>query len=277
MATSLPYFDELLSRLQEDDVVAKAALGEHVHWGFWEDPNTRSADPLAYHRAAEAMVERVVRHASITDGTRVLDVGCGLGGTLRYLNEKYRDCTFVGINIDERQLKVARRNVTPKNGNTVTFLYGDACALDFPAESFDVILCVESIFHFPDRKKFIEGCAHILKPAGRVVISDLVPLAHLGAPLDLLQRATKLIERAYGTVRINVSVRMYRTCAQAYGLSLLPIDDITVHTLPTYFALRNGIQGVGFAGRFKIATALIEFFTRIGVVRYLVLTMQKVI
>ncbi len=90
----------------------------------------------------------------MVDGARILDVGCGFGGTIDHLDERLDGCELVGLNIDRRQLARARALVTPRRDNTVDFVAGDACRLPFADASFDFLSAVECAFHFPSRKQF---------------------------------------------------------------------------------------------------------------------------
>src|SRR3954467_4300097 len=100
-----PYFDVLLRRLADGDPRAAEAFGRHVHWGYWPDPDAADGTPADYARAAERLCRKVCDAAGVRDGMRVLDVGCGIGGTIASLNERLRDVEFVGVNIDPRQLQ----------------------------------------------------------------------------------------------------------------------------------------------------------------------------
>lgn len=271
----LPYFEALLDHLGRGDTVARQALGEHVHWGYWDNPTTAPVSAEDFDRAAQLMVEQVLQRASVRDEMRILDVGCGLGGTIKYLNEKYRDCALVGVNIDERQLAVATNNVRAKHGNIVSFTQGDACQLDLPAGSFDIILCVESIFHFSSRHAFLSRCARILAPGGTLVISDFVPIRYVGVVLDFLERTTSLVGKMYGELHLNVSISRYRALANVCGLELSSADDVTSHTLPTYKFLKDNLARAENRKAFIRATRLIELASRIGLVRYRILTFKK--
>src|SRR5687768_13614866 len=94
-----PYFDVLLERLDEGDARACTAFGRHVHWGWWPDPDQASGTPEDYAAAAERMCHKVCAAAGVGEGMRVLDVGCGLGGTIASLNERFSDLDMVGVNI----------------------------------------------------------------------------------------------------------------------------------------------------------------------------------
>ena len=99
-----PYFDALFERFAAGDRAATVAFGRHVHWGYWPDPDAADGTPEDYARAAEELCRRVCDAAPVTGGMRVLDVGCGFGGTVASLNERFRDLDMVGVNIDPRQL-----------------------------------------------------------------------------------------------------------------------------------------------------------------------------
>ena len=206
----LPYFDILLAKFKQQDKTAEVAFKGHVHWGYWENPPIKDVSPADFHRAGELMVEKVIDIAKIKNGYRVLDVGCGLGGTIKLLNEEFSNCEFVGVNIDDRQIEIARENSVAKNGNSIEFIKADACALPFSGEKFDIIICVESIFHFKDRRIFFQECRRVLKADGRLIISDFVPIRKLSSVLNLFERGFNFVSRAYGEVNIDISISRYR-------------------------------------------------------------------
>jgi sugar/nucleoside kinase (ribokinase family) len=125
----LPYFDLLLSLLEQGDANLEVAFGRHVHWGCWPDPGRAMGDAADYAAAAERLSLEVCAAANIADGQTVLDVGCGFGGTIASLNERLRNMRLVGINIEERQLARAKARVTARSDNLVTFVGGSASNL----------------------------------------------------------------------------------------------------------------------------------------------------
>jgi ubiquinone/menaquinone biosynthesis C-methylase UbiE len=277
MAPMFPYFETLFEHFNDGDEIAQRSLGEHVHWGYWHDPCAIPTDPADFHQAAEMMVRQMVKCASIRDRMKVLDVGCGLGGTIKFLNGEYRNCVLFGVNIDQRQLRLARQNAISKNENLTGFVRADACVLPFGSDQFDVILCIESIFHFDDRETFLRECERVLRPGGKLVVSDFVPVLRFGVLFDCVEQVTHLIGRVYGDLRLNVSIARYRAIARASRLECLSIEDITFHTLPTYQFFKNRLIPTlkRHKGSFRLANFLIEAASRMGLLRYLVLTFMK--
>ena len=273
----LPYFDSLLEKLQQEDKTMQQALGEHVHWGYWDNPKTTTISPEEYHRAGELMLRHVIEPAKIKDGCKLLDVGCGLGGTIKYLNENFSNCKFTGVNIDERQIAVAQKAIKAKNGNTIEFHTADACALPFTEAKYDVILCVEAIFHFSDRTVFFKECQRALKLGGQLIISDFVPVKAASSILNFLENTFDLVSPVYGKIRLDISVPKYRRIAKTTGFTLLSVDDITENTLPTYGFLNkiSLLNSASEAKQFNRSNSLTEYASKTGVLKYLILSFNK--
>jgi MPBQ/MSBQ methyltransferase len=103
---------------------------------------------------------------------RVLDVGCGIGGTSRYLAKKFgTDAQVTGITLSPMQVKRAQQLALEQNLPNAKFHVMDALAMDFPANSFDLVWACESGEHMPDKKKYVEEMTRVLKPGGKIVIA----------------------------------------------------------------------------------------------------------
>jgi ubiquinone/menaquinone biosynthesis C-methylase UbiE len=268
---ALPYFDVVLDRLNSGDADVQTAFGRHVHWGYWADPRQADGSVEDFAAAAEVLCQRMYHAAGVKERDRVLDAGCGFGGTIASLNEHFSSLQLVGLNIDPRQIERARQEVCPQGSNQIEFVEGDACQLPFADASFDVVLAVECIFHFPSRADFFRQAKRVLRPGGRLGICDFVPLPIL-KPLSSLVAlfAGQSVSDTYGRVNSEFSLGDYGNLARETGFTLTTTDDITSNTLPTYPVVRRLFEQMGRPDSAQ-ATASIQQATRLGLLRYLIL------
>ena len=137
-----------------------------IHYGYW-DAMVRSF-PESLIRMNEVMMEA----AHITKGDKVLDAGCGVGGSCIFLAAT-RGCHVTGITLSEEQAEQGRKHaVDRKLDHLVSFSVMDYCATTFPDSSFDVVWGCESICYAADKEKFVRESMRLLKPGGRLVVAD---------------------------------------------------------------------------------------------------------
>lgn len=164
-----------------------SSRGEHIHHGYFLDP--KDTKEVAQTRLIDLLLDR----SQLPTGSQVLDVGCGIGGTSRYL-AKHKGCSVTGITISGQQVQLARELTAkeagpvegkPENsgftrlGNgSVRFVELDAEKMgDFFREpetrmTFDCVWISEAMSHLPDKELFFRNASRLLNDGGKLVVAD---------------------------------------------------------------------------------------------------------
>ena len=103
-----------------------------------------------------------------------LEVGCGLGGPMRFLAERY-ECAITGVDASRRQLAIAR---ALSEGLAVEgkldFVHADASTLPFGAGSFTHVYSIEALFHVAEKRAAFGEAFRVLVPGGIFALQDFI-------------------------------------------------------------------------------------------------------
>lgn len=157
------YYDE---SLRDYEIVWQLKHSMALHYGFWDDSVN------SHRQALWNMNYQIAKHAQIKKSDKVLDAGCGVGGTSFFLANNI-GCSVEGISLSKAHI---HRALTYKKDNDpndlVRFSCQNFCNTTFPDNSFDVIFGIESVVHAENKKAFLQEAYRLLKPGGRLLLSD---------------------------------------------------------------------------------------------------------
>jgi ubiquinone/menaquinone biosynthesis C-methylase UbiE len=128
----------------------------------------------------ERLVEQAEhwRHRLISDGTRLepgtrlLEVGCGVGAVLAVLGQEFPGVELVGVDIEPKQLAFARGHLE-RAGVEATLLEADATALPFEDESFDHVWMMWFLEHVADPLAVLREARRVLDPGGAITAIEV--------------------------------------------------------------------------------------------------------
>eukprot|EP00981_Chlorochromonas_danica_P000610 scaffold139_cov260-Ochromonas_danica.AAC.7 len=154
--------------------------GEHIHLGYYGEKERRGNDLLPpkkdFIQAKYDFIDEMLKFSGFQPQPgqpfKVLDVGCGIGGTSRFLAKKFgSDAQVTGITLSSMQVQRGQQLAKQQGISNVEFKVMDALEMQYPSNTFDLVWACESGEHMPDKKKYVEEMVRVLKPGGKIVIA----------------------------------------------------------------------------------------------------------
>jgi ubiquinone/menaquinone biosynthesis C-methylase UbiE len=186
------------------------------------DEKDRYSVQLYHHVASGAPIK----------GQDILEVGSGRGGGLSYVNRYLKPKSATGLDLAAKAVTFS--NAHYREGN-IRFVQGDAQALPFEDESFDVVLNVESCHRYPRIDLFFQEVHRVLKPGGHLLLADLRRQHHL-----------EEFDRQVASSPFSISERedIRPHVAEALGLSSASREQIIHRLAPRFLhALAKNFAG----------------------------------
>jgi ubiquinone/menaquinone biosynthesis C-methylase UbiE len=168
-------------------------------------------------RRTESRARRSLRalgdHLVLPPAARVLELGCGGGGMLALLAERFRPARLVGTDFDPAQVEVARAFLERALGPlppSIELRAADALQIPFPDASFDAVFAMEMLHHveaghhdYVRRPDALREIRRVLVPGGQLVYSEFSRRAETRATLAELGFATTYLRPSW---RVDLSV-----------------------------------------------------------------------
>jgi SAM-dependent methyltransferase len=195
-----------------------------IHYGYWA-PHVRSH--------AESLLEMnrvLATAAAVAPGERILDAGCGVGGSAIWLAEEYA-AEVVGITLSPSQARMAVRQCRRRGvAERVSVTLADFHRTPFADASFDVVWCQESVCHAQDKAAFVREAARLLRPGGRLMVSDGFARRQRFSPEEWPVVLTCLEGWAVPNLATVAEFAGYLGAAGLHGIRH---EDVTAFTLPS--------------------------------------------
>jgi cyclopropane fatty-acyl-phospholipid synthase-like methyltransferase len=232
-----------------------------IHFGYCDATTRSHADGLVNMNCVLADC------AGIRPGERVLDAGCGVGGSSLWLA---RQCgaRVVGITPVASQVQRARRFAQRRGlAGQVSFEQADYADTHFPASIFDVVWALESVCHAPSKLDFYREVVRVLRPGGRLVMAEYIRRAR---PLkDAGERLLHEWLDGWAIPDLDTREEHLGHVANA-GLAGVRLDDVTPHVDPSLrrlYLMSSRLMWLARLGRALRLRTVVQHGNVVGSVR----------
>ena len=159
---------------------------------------------------------------NLSPGDHVLEVASGSGGPSLYLAKKFK-CQITGIDINEEGIKTANQQAQETGITSAKYqlAYADQ-ELPFEDESFDAIMCTDSMNHFRDRLVYLRQWRRVLKAGKRAIFTDPVVIT---GPVSNEELAARSSIGFFLFVPLEVTNRLIEEA----GFKLIRCEDVTAN------------------------------------------------
>jgi tocopherol O-methyltransferase len=196
--------------------------GQHIHDGYYIAGNESKK------AAQENLIKLIVEKAAIKKGSKILDVGCGVGGSSIWL-AKNLGATTTGITISPVQVELARKMAKEQKASSSFYLM-DAENMHF-SDIFDVIWTVAVMTHLQDQHRFLKSADNFLVKTGKLIIFDWM-LNEYSLSLQNDRDVKAVLDGML--LPAMYSLGLYREWLSNLGYQVIYSEDITDHTVKTW-------------------------------------------
>ncbi|MCL4272497.1 MAG: class I SAM-dependent methyltransferase [Anaerolineales bacterium] len=201
-----PNLKSLLTRLQYEFISALNVKRDVIFMNFGYTAHHQGHEPIPLdpddeiHRYPLQLYHYVAKHVD-WENADALEVSSGRGGGANFIMRYFKPRSYTGVDFSARAIDFCREQY---DVDGLKFQHGNAEALTFPENSFDVVVNVEASLYYPNIKKFFQHVKRILKPGGHFLYTDL---------------------------RYEEKVADWHAQIEAMGLKLIKKEDITENVL----------------------------------------------
>lgn len=157
---------------------------------------------------------------NLSPGDHVLEIASGSGGPALYLARKFK-CRITGVDINEKGIKTANQQALAAQIMDASFQLADVNErLPFDDETFDAVMCIDSMNHFRDRLRYLREWHRLLKSGKRAVFTDPVVIT---GPVSNEELAARSNIGFFLFVPLDVTMSMIKEA----GFKRIRCEDVT--------------------------------------------------
>src|SRR5688572_22655692 len=202
----------------------------NMHFGFYQN----GLNPFDRESMLDMLNQQVFRRLKINGckSETVVDLGCGLGASLRFGNSLYPNLQLKGVTLVPWQVARARALTPESSLSEIEFIEGDYTNTGFESNSIDAVFAIESSCYASGNNKadLLQEIHRVLKPGGRFVIADGF-LKH-GRPLNsFLNNVYRSLCNSWALNELG-NIHEVEKCLARLNFSEIKTEDISMNVAP---------------------------------------------
>ena len=220
--------------------------GDHMHHGYY-GPDGAEAKPRR--EAQLDLIDELIAFARLDEARprRILDAGCGVGGSARYL-AGYFGARVTGLTLSPFQAREGNRRAAAEGAGHLVELRAQDVYTHSEPGAFDAVWSLESAEHMPDKRRLLAHFYEQLRPGGTLA---LVTWCHRETPPALAPDERRLLGRVSELYHLPpwVAPSVYLAAAEEVGFRGVRIADWSEAVAPFWGeVIRSALTWRGLTG-----------------------------
>jgi N-methyltransferase StaMA len=205
-------------------------MGGNQHVGYWNDEGDRT--PLL--EAINRLTDIIGSKLDLRPGEYVIDIGCGAGVPAIRLGQRV-EAQIVGVTNSNWQVQDGNQRIRAAGlRGQLEIEFGDAAALAHPDDTFDAALMFQSLQHANDQAQWLREMIRVLRPGGRVVLTEFT------AEIDLTDQEADILRA--GAMQPPLRYSEVLDLIRANGTVIDDVVECGDRIRPSYAAYFNRLQ-----------------------------------
>jgi len=209
-------------------VVDKNAEVIFMNYGYSKDNQKIELDEKDEKNRYSIQLYHLVATGVEIKGKDILEVGCGRGGGLSYINRTFAPNSAIGIDLNKKAIKFCNKKYSSEK---IKFFQADAQKLNFEDNAFDVVINIESSHRYSRVDLFLSEVYRILKPGGVLLFADF------GNQYDLRKLNRQFKNRNFKRLKNEI---ITENAVEALKLSTPNREELVRKLLPKFFQNLGG-------------------------------------
>lgn len=200
-----------------------------LHFGYYDEKATNHAQ--AVFRANEVLAQ----FGGIPKGGTLVDAGCGLGNSSRWLATNF-DINVIGITIVPKQVETIQQQLDRDPLPNMKVLIANYLKMPFENNSIDVVWAMESVCHADRKEEFYKEAFRVLKPGGKILMAE-----YIRADRPMSPDKEQLLQEVFQSWAISDldTLAEHHLHADNVGFKEFKYKDVTQNVITSYRNLRT--------------------------------------